>query len=73
MMEWIKPKRVDVIEVPEAVKRKFIENAPDNIYSIKLNEYYNQYRSRKIKLLAIRKKRLKNGWIIICVVYLQWQ
>jgi len=55
-------KRVDVIEVPEAVKRKFIENAPDNIYSINWNEYYNQYRSRKIKLFSHQEEAVKK-WL----------
>ena len=66
-------KRVDVIEVPEAVKRKFIENAPDNIYSINWNEYYNQYRSRKIKLFSHQEEAVKKWLDNNMLVHLEWQ
>ena len=55
-------KRVEVIEVPEAVKRRFVDNAPDDINSINWNEYYNQFRSSKIKLFSHQEEAV-NKWL----------
>lgn len=54
--------RVKVIDIPSAVKKKFIEIAPQDIEKIDLEKWYKKMKKKKIKLYQYQKDAV-NSWL----------